>query len=63
MFMREIVKLSAFVLLIIGTLGLIVNEFVFDWGSAATIMFAAANIVGLVALAFAHWGWSTKQDI
>ena len=41
----------AFVLLCIGTLGLLLNEFVFAWGSAATLIFAACNVVGLVGLA------------
>lgn len=50
--MREAIKLSAFVLLIIGTLGLIINELIFDWGSAATLTFAAVNIVGLAILAY-----------
>ena len=54
--MREATKLIAFILLIIGTLGLIINEFIFDWGSAATLTFAAVNIVGLASLAFTFWG-------
>ena len=54
--MREFVKLSAFVLLTIGTTGLVVNEFIFDWGRAATLTFAVINIVGLVTLAFSHRG-------
>jgi hypothetical protein len=49
--MKEVIKLSGFILLIIGTLGLIINEFVFDWGRAATITFAAFNIAGLATLA------------
>ena len=53
--MREATRLIAFILLIVGTLGLIINEFVFDWGSSATITFAAINIVGLVILAFEFW--------
>ena len=53
--MREATRLIAFILLIIGTLGLIINEFIFDWGSAATLTFAAINIVGLAVLAFAFW--------
>lgn len=51
MSMRKVTKLSAFILLIIGTTGLLINEFVFDWGRAATITFAAFNIAGLAALA------------
>ena len=53
--MREATRLIAFILLGIGTLGLIINEFVFDWGSAATITFAAINVVGFLILAFAFW--------
>ncbi len=53
--MREAARLIAFILLIIGTLGLIINEFIFDWGSAATITFAAINVVGFVVLAFVFW--------
>jgi len=56
MSVREIAKLSAFILLIIGTLGLLINELVFDWGSTATLTFAALNVVGLAILAYTHWG-------
>ena len=54
--MREIAKLSVFILLIIGTLGLLINEFVFDWGGTATLTFAALNVVGLAILAYTYWG-------
>ena len=54
--MREATKLSAFILLIIGTLGLLINEFIFDWGSTATLTFAVVNVAGLATLAFANWG-------
>jgi len=49
--MKEVVKLGGFILLIIGTLGLLINEFVFDWGRIANIIFAAFNIAGLATLA------------
>ena len=52
---REAVKLASFILLIIGTIGLLVNEFVFDWGRAATLTFAVVNLVGLAILALANW--------
>ena len=58
--MNRNIGLSASVLLIIGTLGLLANEFVFDWGSFATVTFAIVNVVGLAMLGFAHWGM--KQD-
>ena len=54
--MRKVAKLSAFILLFIGTLGLIINEFIFDWGSTATLVFAAVNVVGFATLAFTFWG-------
>lgn len=56
MSMRRVAELSAFILLIVGTIGLVVNEFVFDWGRVATLSFAAINIVGLVILAYTNWG-------
>ena len=48
-------KLVAYILLLIGTLGLLLNEFVFDWGRVATIIFAVSNLVGLATLAFSWW--------
>jgi len=56
MSVKEVAKLSGFILIIIGTLGLLINEFIFHWGSTATITFAAVNVVGLAILAFAFWG-------
>jgi hypothetical protein len=53
--MREAVKLTAFFFLIIGTIGLLVNEFTADWGRIATITFTCLNIVGLTALIIATW--------
>jgi len=47
---RKFAKRSAFILLIIGTAGLLINEFIFDWGGAATVVFAIFNIAGLVLL-------------
>ena len=49
--MGEVIKLLAFILLIIGTLGLLINEFAFDWGRVATIVFAIVNLTGLAMLA------------
>ena len=53
--MREVAKLTAFILLIIGTVGLLVNEFVADWGRGVTITLACLNVLGLVLLVFAAW--------
>lgn len=59
--MRAVAKLCAFILLIIGTLGLLINELIFDWGSAATVTFAGFNVGGFVLLAFMHWGIGKKK--
>ncbi|MFC1866321.1 hypothetical protein ACFLYB_06385 [Chloroflexota bacterium] len=53
--MREAIKFTAFIFLIIGTIGLLVNEFAIDWGRCATITFACLNAVGLAALILTAW--------
>ena len=53
--MRESTQLLAFALLLIGTIGLLLNEFIFDWGSPATVGFAILNVAGFTILAFAYW--------
>lgn len=58
--MREFTLLIAFVLLIIGTTGLLIDELIFDWGRCATLTFAIINVVGLVSLAFAYWAKKKK---
>ena len=52
----EVLKLVGFILIAIGTIGLLVNEFVLDWGRAATLILAVFNCVGLASLAFVNWG-------
>ena len=53
--LNNYIILGGFILLIIGTLGLLLNEFVFDWGRAATLTFAVFNICGLVSLVVTHF--------
>ena len=53
--MKEAIKLSGFILLIVGTVGLLVNELVLDWGRTATVTFAIINLVGFITLAVSHW--------
>ena len=48
-------KLIAFILLIIGTIGLLLNELVFDWGRVVTIILAAFNLIGLATLVISLW--------
>jgi hypothetical protein len=59
--MTKVIELSPFVLLIIGTVGLLLNEFVFDWGRTATLLFAAANVIGLLVLGLAYWTRTTAR--
>jgi hypothetical protein len=54
--MRNFIKISGFALIIIGTAGLLLNEFVWEHSSTRTIIFAVVDFVGLVDLAFAHFG-------
>jgi len=54
--MRNFLKIAGFVLIIVGTAGLLLNEFVWDTSSSRTITFAIVDFVGLVNLAFAHFG-------
>jgi len=55
--MKEAIKLSGFILLAIGTVGLLVNELAMDWGRTATVTFAIINLVGFITLAVSHWGF------
>jgi hypothetical protein len=61
--MRKFIELIPFPLLIIGTLGLLLNEFVFDWGRTATIIFASANVLGLLALGISRFTHQRGQTL
>ena len=54
--MRNFIKITGFILIIIGTAGLLLSEFVWEHSSTRTIIFAVVNFVGLVNLAFTHFG-------
>ena len=58
--MKQVVKMSGFILIGIGTLGLLASELIFNWGSAVTLTLAAVNVAGFATLAFAHWGMKQK---
>jgi len=51
-----------FVLLLVGTLGLLANELVFHWGRTATLLFAGLNVVGLAMLGPILWGSRRGQE-
>jgi hypothetical protein len=46
----ERIKAIGFILIIIGTLGLILNDFVFQGPSAVTISFAIVDAAGLAGI-------------
>jgi hypothetical protein len=56
MTLRNFIRISGLVLIIVGTVGLLLNEFVWDGGATRTIIFAVVDFVGLVNLAFAYFG-------
>jgi len=58
--MREAAKLVGFSLVTIGFIGLVLTDFVFNWGRAVTITFAAIDAVGLITLGIAHFGMKNK---
>jgi len=53
--------LCGFGLVFVGTVGLLANELVFDWGRTATLIFAGLNVVGLIALSPTLWKSREKQ--
>ena len=53
--MQNFLKTSGFALVLTGTVGLLLNEFILTHSSSRTIIFAVVNFVGLVNLAFAHF--------
>jgi len=58
--MRKVIAIIPFVLLSLGTLGLLLDELVFDWGRMSTLLFALSNVIGLIILVIL--GWSRKNN-
>ena len=54
--MRDFLRLTAFILIIIGTAGLLVNEFAWEHSSNLTIVFGIVNLFGLLSLGFGIFG-------
>jgi len=54
--MKNFLRITAFILIIVGTAGLLLSEFVWEHSSPRTIIFAVVNFVGLVSLGFASFG-------
>jgi len=62
MTLRNFIKISGFALIIIATVGLLLNEFAWEGSTTRTIIFGVVDFVGLVNLAFAHWGMKAKSQ-
>jgi hypothetical protein len=60
--MRRFLKIATFILIVIGTAGLLLNEFVWEHSADRSIIFAVVDFVGLVDLAFAHFGMSQSRE-
>ena len=53
--MKDAIIIGAGVLLVIGTAGLLINEYVLDWGRIPTVTFAVVNVVSLASLTYTRW--------
>jgi hypothetical protein len=60
MMMRNFITISAFILIVVGTAGLLLNEFAWEHSPTRTIIFAVVTFVGLVNLAFARFSMGSK---
>jgi len=54
--MKDRVKSIGFVLIILGTLGLLINEFALEGSTAITLAAAAIDIIGLACLVIGQYG-------
>jgi hypothetical protein len=63
--LKQFIKLSGFILIAVGTIGLLLTEFGIGASAASsysrTIIFAAVNLVGFVNLAFAYFGMKSRN--
>jgi len=53
--MKNNISVIPFIILLIGTFGLLINEFIFNWGTILTLIFAVINIIGLFLLGIAYF--------
>ena len=48
-------------LLVIGTIAILINNFVLGWGGVATLVFAIVNLVGLATLVVTYSRMRDKE--
>lgn len=51
----EFARTAGFALLIVGTIGLVVNEITDDVARAVVLTFAVFNVAGLILISTARW--------
>lgn len=61
MTLKQFIKLSGFILIAAGTIGLLLNEFFWPSSHNRTIIFAVVSFTGFVNLAFAHFGMKKRR--
>ena len=54
--MKTHVKRIGFIIIAIGTLGLLLNELAFNASTIFTLIFAVVDVIGFICLAFSHYG-------
>ena len=60
--LKQYIQLSGFILIAIGTTGLLLNEFFWASSSGRTVIFAVVNFIGFVNLAFAYFGMKGRDQ-
>jgi hypothetical protein len=60
MTLRKFLIISGCGLVIVGTVGLLLNELVWGYSATRTIIFAVVDFVGLVNMAFANFAMKGK---
>jgi hypothetical protein len=53
--MKDRIKGAGFILIILGTLGLLLNEFVLEGSTAVTLIAAAVDLIGLACLVIGQY--------
>ena len=60
--MKNRIKGIGFILIAIGTIGLLLNELAFNASTVLTLSFAGVDVIGLIFLAVSHYMKSEKTD-
>lgn len=52
--LMKILEIIPFILILVGSIGLLLNEFMFQAGTAVVLVFAFLNLIGLAWLLLAY---------